>query len=514
MIDYNTQNCPICGDYCELKIDGDNSNYRIVNCDKIDTKFYLNMSVYDDDEKEFRKRCNMICAYLLEKPYKKIDGRDYYKFYYDGQEIDDPAYVNVFELMKDYPKNTNDKLDRIILNISRKFSNIGAIFTLDDLHKSLMFAESLDKDALGERQTLKNYLKERNFLSHNGKEDRGSYKLTAKAWELVAEQTKKQKEINNQQSQDIKENETHLKTKIFISHSSKDEKYCTELKNYLIKIGVSDELIYYTSIQAFGVLENIKEVRKNLINARLVIFIVSENFYNSPYCLNEMGAVWYDGKKNIFIIGLDDIKDENDFEGFLDKNNKLHRFEDASIDILYDIIDKNIIPLKKDVKYANQHKKELLAAIKQKIDNEVLCKKNNENVSSIDKNAKNETITEDNQMLDEYSFLETREEKEILDMTYSEIFVLYYLIDQNARDIFSPCEAEEDRIDKWKKINKKVKCDLKKCYDDGVESLEIREAISIDEWPRLIHLTSAYKNFSEEILEFLLKIINKEIEWQ
>lgn len=84
--------------------------------------------------------------------------------------------------------------------------------------------------------------------------------------------------------------------KIFISHSHSDADLIKSIFDLIGIIGVSDEMVFCSSIPECGVPldEDIYEViRKQLINKKVyVIFVLSENYYNSVACLNEMGAAW------------------------------------------------------------------------------------------------------------------------------------------------------------------------------------------------------------------------------
>lgn len=84
--------------------------------------------------------------------------------------------------------------------------------------------------------------------------------------------------------------------KAFISHSSKDKEFVSELVGLLEYIGLDEEQIICTSIQGYGIPlgENIFDyLKQQFHDYRLyVIFVHSDNYYQSPVCLNEMGAAW------------------------------------------------------------------------------------------------------------------------------------------------------------------------------------------------------------------------------
>lgn len=85
--------------------------------------------------------------------------------------------------------------------------------------------------------------------------------------------------------------------KIFISHSSKDQKIITAFVDKILKLGcgLSDSQIFCTSIQGLGI-ENGTDFRKhikdNLKDATHVFIMISDNYKKSEVCINEMGAAW------------------------------------------------------------------------------------------------------------------------------------------------------------------------------------------------------------------------------
>lgn len=92
---------------------------------------------------------------------------------------------------------------------------------------------------------------------------------------------------------------------MFISHSSKDVSLVEELIEILEVIGVSDEDIFCTSVEGYGISlgENFLETIKNKLSPHtLVLFLISENFYESPVSLCEMGATWIQSNSHIPIL--------------------------------------------------------------------------------------------------------------------------------------------------------------------------------------------------------------------
>lgn len=88
------------------------------------------------------------------------------------------------------------------------------------------------------------------------------------------------------------------KRKIFISHSSKDREYGQALAGLLRKIGL-DGHVFFSSDADTGIPVNkdiFQYLKEQIRGDAYMLFLLSENFYDSIACLNEMGAAW--GGKN------------------------------------------------------------------------------------------------------------------------------------------------------------------------------------------------------------------------
>lgn len=84
--------------------------------------------------------------------------------------------------------------------------------------------------------------------------------------------------------------------KIFITHSRQDEKYASCLVDFLEDIGLSQEHLFCPSVPEYGfpLNQDIYEYLKKQFQTHNlhVIFILSNNYYQSVYCLIEMGVAW------------------------------------------------------------------------------------------------------------------------------------------------------------------------------------------------------------------------------
>lgn len=92
-----------------------------------------------------------------------------------------------------------------------------------------------------------------------------------------------------------REREGNQTMKIFISHSEKDRKITDEFVELLFAIGLRKEDIFYSSYPELGVPNNedIYDYLRTVLDTELyALLMLSDNYYASPACLNEMGAVW------------------------------------------------------------------------------------------------------------------------------------------------------------------------------------------------------------------------------
>jgi len=98
-----------------------------------------------------------------------------------------------------------------------------------------------------------------------------------------------------------------LKKKIFISHSSIDKTIISDFVEQvlILGLGINQDEIAYTSEEPLGVIpgEDIKKyIKDNIVNASIVLIMISPNYKHSEICLNEMGAAWALDKKCISVL--------------------------------------------------------------------------------------------------------------------------------------------------------------------------------------------------------------------
>lgn len=83
--------------------------------------------------------------------------------------------------------------------------------------------------------------------------------------------------------------------KIFISHSSADKAYGDAVVALLLQTGLSTNQILYSSHPECGVPigKNIYDyLRETIHDGSYMIYLLSDQYYDSIACMNEMGAAW------------------------------------------------------------------------------------------------------------------------------------------------------------------------------------------------------------------------------
>lgn len=121
---------------------------------------------------------------------------------------------------------------------------------------------------------------------------------------------------------------------IFISHRSSDKAVADMLLDFFIGCGVPREAVFCSSLPGNDVQEKIsKEVKAALVISTINIAILSNDYYESVYCLNEAGILWFLDDKLVVPIAMPEITADK-MIGFLDSEYKLRRLDNET-DITY-----------------------------------------------------------------------------------------------------------------------------------------------------------------------------------
>lgn len=124
-----------------------------------------------------------------------------------------------------------------------------------------------------------------------------------------------------------------VKSIIFISHRSTDKKIADMLVDFFTGTGISKDSVFCSSLPGNDINERISdEVKTALKNSAVNIAILSQDYYQSVYCLNEAGVIWYRDVP-VIPIALPEIDSKNMY-GFLNNEYKLRSLE-SSTDVSY-----------------------------------------------------------------------------------------------------------------------------------------------------------------------------------
>ena len=128
--------------------------------------------------------------------------------------------------------------------------------------------------------------------------------------------------------------EKNMNPVVFISHRSTDKSIADMLVDFFSATGIPRASIFCSSLPGNDINEKISaEVRAALTNSVINIAILSTDYYQSAYCLNEAGVLWYCDNVPVVPIALPEINESNMY-GFLNSEYKLRRL-DSSTDIAY-----------------------------------------------------------------------------------------------------------------------------------------------------------------------------------
>ncbi|WP_303797613.1 TIR domain-containing protein [Ruminococcus flavefaciens] len=129
-----------------------------------------------------------------------------------------------------------------------------------------------------------------------------------------------------------------MKDTVFISHRSTDKDVVDMLLDFFSRTEIPSNRIFCSSLPGNDINEKISaEVKENLKNSLVNIVILSQDYYQSAYCLNEAGILWYEDT-TVIPIALPEI-DSNNMYGFLNNEYKLRRLNcDTDISYIYDTL--------------------------------------------------------------------------------------------------------------------------------------------------------------------------------
>ena len=157
----------------------------------------------------------------------------------------------------------------------------------------------------------------------------------------------------------------HTARKIFISHSSKDEKIIQQFRKDILLAGCSlhpNNIFCTLDHSAIKTGKDFrKEIVRNMKECDFILLMISNNYKESEVCLNEMGAAWALDNKTVLPFVLPDCRFED--MGFLYKVRQGAMITDKTkLDELYrDICE--TYDIEQDWIHFNQISNEFIASV-------------------------------------------------------------------------------------------------------------------------------------------------------
>lgn len=133
-----------------------------------------------------------------------------------------------------------------------------------------------------------------------------------------------------------------IRNTIFISHRSTDKSIADILVDFFVGTGIPKETVFCSSLPGNDINERISDEVKSALKSSVVnIAILSHEYYQSAYCLNEAGVLWYENIP-VIPVALPEINSGNMY-GFLNSEYKLRRLDsDIDISYIYDTVSKAV----------------------------------------------------------------------------------------------------------------------------------------------------------------------------
>lgn len=227
---------------------------------------------------------------------------------------------------------------------------------------------------------------------------------------------------------------------IFISHRSTDKEVADMIVDFFSATGISRDKIFCSSLPGNDINEKISsEVKMALKNSAINIAILSYDYYQSVYCLNEAGILWYNDVP-VIPIALPEINSNNMY-GFLNSEYKLRHLDlDTDISYIYDTVSEAV---------STQHTKVGVVTY----ENNKLRNRYTDFLKSR-KQSKLDTV-----------LLPTIDISEIT--TDDERIVLYYILQQNVRKISKSAVSDWLHKNEIYNINVDNAFDLLSSFDGG-----------------------------------------------
>lgn len=285
--------------------------------------------------------------------------------------------------------------------------------------------------------------------------------------------------------------------KIFISHSSKNKILGEALVDLLKNIGIKDSEIVFTSNTVYGIPvgQNIFNWLKSQITENpFVIYLLSEEYYKSIACLNEMGAAWIIENKHAAIFTQNfDLSSKEFQSGALDPREIGFYINDEErilsfVEILREHFEITLNPLiitqsvRKFIKSIDQTQIDeptVMDATSNNTKSEIEDKIKPANVSTIIESSSN-IIAELNDIENQFTkFSSLITSKKLKD---EELILLHYIIERGKFSLMTGWQeqSEIENIKEWEEIHD-ISPILSKNYPSILKRFLIRGFLEVSE---------------------------------
>lgn len=318
--------------------------------------------------------------------------------------------------------------------------------------------------------------------------------------------------------------------KIFISHTSRNKDFGNTLVELLRNVGIKEDEIIFTSNIAYGIPvgQNIFNWLKTQIEDKpFVIYLLSEEYYESVACLNEMGAAWIVENEHAAIFtpsfnlsskefqngALDPreigffINDEDRVLSFIQLLSK--DFEITNSTVLISQSVKKFIQELKNIKSNTKIEKK---PIKHEVVSEVSISKSEKPLAQ--KTKENPIVKDDGGLYSKFiKAIIARKVKE------DELLLLHYIIKTGRAKLLMGWQQDKEisNIVEWEKIND-IKDILSKNYESVIKRFDLRgftfvSALTSSDNPKEVKLkdeiATEILDLPDEVIEIINEVVQK-----
>lgn len=320
--------------------------------------------------------------------------------------------------------------------------------------------------------------------------------------------------------------------KVFISHSSKNKILGDLLVELLRNVGIQDSEIIFTSNTAYGIPvgKNIFQWLKSQITEKpFVIYLLSEEYYQSIACLNEMGAAWIIENKHAAIFTPNFNLSSKEFQsGALDPREIGFYINDEEriftfIELLredFNIINNPLLinqSVRKFIKSIDSISSLIKNTVEIKTDGNTVKIENiqkptlptSESVKTLKSIPSKATESIKNSLFDKFSDLIINNK-----LKDEELLLIYYVLDRSKFTLMTGWQEDNEiqNIKEWEEIND-INFLLSKNYSQTLKRFEIRGFIEVSDLtsygnPKEFKIKDEISEHLLDLNEDLLEIIN------